>query len=160
MRVRNLIAEKKVQKSDSGWRSDDMPPRACPLFPKGRPSRAGWQWRSAKATSLHREYILVSLVNPGRSDWKATLIVATSTGHSVVARFEHHSSQPGRHVHSDCTRSGLEDGATGMDGLDPIPPHKPNSKNAIGYTAPTFWAAARAFFRIKDDLGPLFGGHA
>jgi hypothetical protein len=160
MRVRHLVAEVKLQQSDTDWRTDDMPPRACPIYPKGRPTRAGWQWRSIKASGILRQYTLVALVNPNRGDWKATLIVATSTGHSVVARFEYHSSHPGRHVHSHCSRSGLEDGPTGMDGLLTIPPHSNAAKAGGAFTAATFWSAARAFFRIQDNLGPLFGGTA
>lgn len=160
MRVRRLISETKYQQSDTGWRTDDMPPRACPIYPKGRPSRAGWEWRSIRVASSGREYVMVALANALRSDWKATLMVKTPTGYSVVGRYEHHSSHPGRHLHTDCTRSGLEDGSSGMDNLRCIPPHSASNKGNAAYTAATFWSAARAFFRIRDNLGPLFGGHA
>ncbi len=38
------------------------------------------------------------------------LIIQTSEGYSVIARFEDHGSHLGLHCHSDCDTSGLEVG--------------------------------------------------
>lgn len=156
MRVRHLARLPKTQAADTGWRSDDMPPRACPINPKSRPSRAGWQWRSAKAKAEGNDFVLVALANVNRGDFKAMLIVQTATGHSVIGRFEYHASHPGLHVHAHCDRGGLEDGATGMDSLVRIPPARAHHNRIAALTLSTFWKEARRFFRVNDDLGPLF----
>ena len=156
MRVRHLLERPKVQRTDSGWRSDDMPPRACPIFAKGRPSRAGWQWRSVKAEADGEEYYLVALANTRRGDWKSMLIRKGTAGASVVARFEYHSSHPGQHLHSDCARSGIEIGAVGLDNLARFPDAKSRHRRTAALTASTFWQEARRIFRIHDDLGPLY----
>ncbi len=156
MRVRHLAKTKKVQIADTGWRSDDMPPRACPIFTKSRPSRAGWQWRSAKAEGSDREFILVALANINRGDLKAMMIVKTGSGHAVVGRFEFHSSHPGLHAHAHCERGGIEPGATGLDKLIRIPRAGAKHNRVAALSLSTFWAEARRFFRVYDDLGPLF----
>lgn len=156
MRVRHAIAVPKYQQHDTGWRDDDMPPRACPIFPKGRPVRAGWEWRSAKAVAGLHEFVLVALVNVRRGDWKAMLISNTESGYSLIARYEYHASHPGQHVHSDCARSGIEVGATGMSGLTRVPSLKSRHRRTATFTPSTFWRSARKIFRIHDDLGPLY----
>lgn len=156
MRVRHLAKTPKVQIADTGWRIDDMPPRACPIYSKSRPTRAGWQWRSAKAEADGQEFTLVALANISRGDLKAILITKTGSGHSVVSRYEFHTSHPGLHAHAHCGRSGIEDGATGMDGLARIPRLGARHNRVAALSLSTFWVEARRFFRIHDDLGPLF----
>jgi len=156
MRVRQLVRSQKVQKADTGWRADDMAPRWCPIYPKTRPNRAGWQWRSARVLGGGDEFILVALVNPGRGDWKAVLMVKTMNGYSVVGRFEYHSSHPGQHFHSDCQRAGIEEGPTGMALPGRFPPAGSRHRRTAAFTPSSFWKAAREFFRIQDDFGPLY----
>ena len=99
---------------------------------------------------------MVAICNPSRGNWKAMLLVKVAEEHSVVARFEHHESHPGVHVHSHCARSGQEAGAQGMDGLQRVPPAGAHHRRTNAWTLPTFWSAARGFFNIHDSLGPLF----
>jgi hypothetical protein len=103
-----------------------------------------------------KEFTLVALANLRRGDFKATLIIKTATGHAVVSRFEYHSSHPGVHAHGDCRRSGLEEGATGMDGLIRIPSAASRHRRVAAVTRSTFWTSARSFFHVQDDFGPLF----
>ena len=99
--------ERKTQDSDTGWRRDDMQPRHAPVFTRTRPVRSGWQWRSAKAESVERQYILNALCNPTRDNWQATLILCTEAGASVIGRYEYHGSHPGLHT---CMRIASEAG--------------------------------------------------
>lgn len=156
MRVRHLIADRKIQSADTGWRTDDMPPRACPIYAKTRPIRAGWQWRSAPAESGTRKYLLVALANVNRGNWQSFLMLEVHGAWSVVARFEYHASHPGSHLHSHCGRSGIEVGATGLDHLARAPAIGARHRRTAAYTPSTFWQAARTIFRIHDDLGPLY----
>lgn len=156
MRVRKLLAIAKVQTTDTLWRSDDLPPRHFPVYPKTRPMRAGWQWRSARAEGDGLEFIMTSLVNIVRGDLKSTLIVETPGGYSVVSRYEFHSSHPGLHAHAHCERAGIEVGATGMGDLLRVPPADAKHRHTAPISHSTFWEESRRFFRVKDDLGPLF----
>jgi hypothetical protein len=156
MRVRHLVAERKIISKDTGWRFDDMSPRHCPIYEKTRPTRAGWQWRSARAEAGDREFVLVAQANVKRGDLKSVLILKTPSGYSVVGRYEFHSSHPGIHAHAHCDRGGLEEGATGLDKLIRIPPNGRTPRRTSALSISTFWDEARRFFRIMDDLGPLF----
>lgn len=156
MRVRHLISDRKIQSADTGWRADDMPPRACPIYTKTRPIRAGWQWRSASAESSSRKYLLIALVNANRGNWQSFLLIEVFGAWSVVARFEFHASHPGVHIHSHCGRSGVEVGATGLDQLARAPAIGSKHRRVAAFTPATFWQAARSIFRIHDDLGPLY----
>lgn len=156
MRVRHLIKLPKVQTTDTAWRDDDMPPRACPIFSKSRPTRAGWRWRSARAKADGHEFVLVALTNVRRGDLKATLMIQTPAGYSVVGRYEFHASHPGLHIHAHCGRGGIENGASGMDDLARIPRADRRHNHVAALSVSTFWEEARRFFRINDDLGPLF----
>jgi len=155
MRVRNLIKERKTQQSDTDWRRDDMQPRHAPVFTRTRPVRSGWQWRSAKAESVDRQYILYALCNPARDNWQATLILYAEAGASVVGRYEYHGSHPGLHVHADCERSGLELGSISVDNLPRRPPAQSFHRRTSAWTDTTFWEAARRFFRVDERKGPL-----
>ena len=156
MRIRHLVRAAKLQASDTKWKSGDLPPRLCPIYSKSKPHGPSWQWRSAKATSGANEFWLVAMVNPSRGNWKSILIVKTDDGHSVVARYEDHASHPGLHVHSHCSRSGVENGPSGMSDLARIPPIKARHRRTHAHTLSTFWENSRRFFRIKDNIGPLF----
>ncbi len=157
MRVRHLISQKKTQRSDSGWQTTDMPPRHSPIYTKSRPIRAGWKWRAAHCESENGvKYILTALCNTARDNWKAVLMLETDAGTSVVARFEHHGSHPGLHAHSHCERGGTEVGAGGLDDLVRAPKEGKTHRRNNAWTETTFWQAARKFFRIEDDNGPLF----
>ena len=117
MRVRHLIQQKTRQKTDTGWSSNDLPPRHAPIYSKIRPIRAGWKWRSATYDANGVKFILTALSNSRRDNWQSFLMVETTSGVSVVARFEHHGSHPGLHGHGHCDRGGIEVGATGLDHL-------------------------------------------
>ena len=156
LNVRRLINMRKVQTADTTWRDDDMPPRNCPIFSRSRPTRAGWRWRSARAKANGREFVLVALTNVRRGDLKATLMIETPAGYSVVGRYEFHASHPGLHLHAHCDRGGVETGPSGLDDLTRIPPADRRHSRVVPLSVSTFWDEARRFFRIDDDLGPLF----
>jgi hypothetical protein len=153
MRVRKLIATPKLQRSDTGWSNADLPPRHCPIYPKTRPIRAGWKWRSAVCEVTGARYWLVAQCNVRRDNWLAWLMMDTATGVSVVARFEHHGGHPGLHAHTHCDRGGVETGASGLDGLVRIPPSRAMHRRTNAWTEHIFWEAAKRFFRVKvqDD---------
>jgi hypothetical protein len=155
MRVRRLIAERKTQESDTGWRHDDIPPRFAPVFARTRPIRAGWQWRSAKAVSAERQYILTALCNSLRDNWQAMLILYSQEGASMIGRYEYHGSHPGLHGHADCQRSGLELGPVSIDNLQRRPAARAFHRRTFAWTGNTFWEAARRFFRVRERKGPL-----
>jgi hypothetical protein len=75
---------------------------------------------------------------------------------SVVCRFEHHGSHPGVHIHSDCARSGIETGTTGLGGLDRFPKNGSHHRRTTSWTETTFWEAAKRFYRVAVKNGPLF----
>jgi hypothetical protein len=152
MRVRRLIATPKLQTSDTGWSANDMPPRHCPIYTKTRPIRAGWKWRSAACEVGGTRHFLVALCNTRRDNWQAFLIVDTTIGVSVVARFEHHGSHPGLHGHAHCDRGGVETSASGLDGLVRTPPSGAVHRRTNAWTEQTFWEAARRFFRVTDNM--------
>lgn len=156
MRVRHIVRERKTIESDSRWSTKDLQPRHAPIYAKTKPIRAGWRWRSARARGQDgREFILLAECNPPRDNWKAMLIVETVDGPSVVVRFEHHGSHPGLHIHVHCERSGVETGAGGMDSLDRMPGPGSLHRRANGWTEHVFWEAAKRFFRIEEEKGPL-----
>lgn len=156
MRVRHLIEVKKSLQSDTRWRTGDLQPRHCPIYPKSKPNGPAWQWRSAKAICGDLEFWLVATVNVSRGNWKSLLITKGENGHSVVGRFEYHSSHPGTHLHAHCDRGGVETGPTSMNDLTRIPPASRRHRRASAYTLSTFWESSRRFFRIEHDAGPLF----
>lgn len=113
MRVRHLIETDKLQKADTGWLLNDMPPRFSPIYTKTRPIKAGWKWRSSQCQAGNMSFTLTALCNAQRDNWQAYLMVETPAGASLVARFESHGSHPGLHAHSHCERSGIEVGQAG-----------------------------------------------
>lgn len=158
MRVRRLIAAKKELQTDSDWQTNDLQPRYAPIFPKTTPIRAGWKWRSARASSADADFVLLAKCNPIRDNWQAFLIATTKDGSSsVVGRFEHHGSHPGLHVHAHCQRSGVEVGTRSLDDLARIPSAGSNSyhRRTNAWTERSFWEAAKRFFRVKEKQGPL-----
>lgn len=157
MRVRHLIALNKELHSDTHWNETDMQPRHAPIFPKTLPIRAGWKWRSARASSLDDNFILLAKCNPRRDNWQAFLILTCEEGASVVGRFEHHGSHPGLHAHAHCERSGIETGSRGLDDLIRVPAAGSQSyhRRTNAWTENSFWEAAKIFFRIKEKKGTL-----
>lgn len=83
-------------------------------------------------------------------------MIETTIGAAVVARFETHGSHPGVHGHAHCERGGIEVGASGLDNLVRCPPADHVHRRTNAWTESTFWDAARSFFRVRDDFGPLF----
>lgn len=156
MRVRHLTRLRKLEGQDTQWKTDDVPPRHCPIISKTKPIRAGWQWRSLKAAAGERKFILYAEVNIRRGDYKSILIEETVNGPSVIARYEFHSSHPGLHIHAHCERGGIEVGATGMGNLQRIPPNGHEHRRKVALSVSTFWTEARRFYGIVPDLGPLF----
>lgn len=157
MRVRHLIASQKELLSDTDWQTADLQPRYAPIFPKTTPIRAGWKWRSAKASEGSKEYILLAKCNPRRDNWQAFLMLNTDEGASVIGRFEHHGSHPGLHAHAHCERSGIEIGPRGLDDLVRIPTagSKSYHRRTNAWTESGFWEAAKTFFRVSELKGPL-----
>ena len=155
MRVRQLIAANKSIESETAWSSKDLQHRHAPVYPKTKPIRAGWVWKSARCAAGVQNYILLAECNPPRDNWKAMLILETPTGWSVVGRFEFHGSHPGLHFHCDCDRSGEEPGAKSIDNLERIPRAKSFHRRSSAWTENSFWDAAKKFFRIQDQRGLL-----
>jgi len=155
MRVRKLVTERKRQETDTGWRREDIPPRFVPVFARTRPCRAGWQWRSARAHSAERQYILTALCNSSRDKWQAMLILCSQDGASTIGRYEYHGSHPGLHAHADCERSGLELGSVSIENLPRRPSARAYHRHTYAWTENTFWEAARRFFRVRERKGPL-----
>lgn len=157
MRLRHLIAKNKLLKNDTGWSTSDMPPRHCPVYTKTKPITAGWQWRALHCEGAdNTKFILTIYCNPRRDNWQAFLIIETNGGASVVARFEHHASHPGLHGHGHCDRGGLELGTSGLDGLLRFPKVGESHRRSHAWTEGTFLSAAKKFFRVTEDRGPLF----
>lgn len=153
MRVRHLIRKRKIQRTDTGWSTNDLPPRHAPIYNKTRPIRAGWKWRSATAEADGNKYFLTALSNTRRDNWQAILMIETPEGVSVIARFEHHGSHPGLHSHAHCERGGIETGAGGLDQLERVPKVGKLHRRSNAWTEHTFWEAARRFFRLMDEEG-------
>jgi len=161
MRVRHLIQKVKVQHNDTGWMSNDMPPRHSPIYAKTRPIRGGWKWRAAHCSVDGTDFVLTALCNIKRDNWQAYLMIEAAAGASVVARFEYHGSHPGLHGHAHCERGGIEVGASGLDSLVRFPKAGALHRRTNAWTDHTFWEAARRFFRIKDGGGqPVLSLHA
>ena len=156
MRLRHLIAKRKLLISETPWSTADLAPRHAPVYSKTKPMRAGWKWRSARAKTEGLHFILTAECNIGRDNWKAMLIVETEAGSSVVGRFEYHGSHPGLHTHGHCQRGGVETGGGSLDNLVRTPRNAAHHRRINGWTEKTFWEAAKRFFRIKADEGPLF----
>lgn len=148
-----MIGEAKTLSGDTGWRHDDIPPRYTGVYPKTRPNRAGWQWRSAVATSEHREYVFFTYVNEQKDKWNSWLVVKLDQGASLVARFEYHGSHPGRHIHAHCERGGIDAGPASIDGLARVP--KTSSGPPMQLTPDRFWNMSRERFRIDFPKGSL-----
>jgi hypothetical protein len=157
MRVRRLIRLEKELLSDTDWKTTDLQPRFAPIFPKTTPIRAGWRWRSARASGAEGEYVLLAKCNPPRDNWQACLILTLDEGASVVGRFEHHGSHPGLHAHAHCERGGVETGTRGLDDLVRVPAAGSTSyhRRRNAWSENGFWEAAKRFFRIKERKGPL-----
>lgn len=161
MRVRYLILKEKKLVSDTEWRTDGMQPRHVPVYKQTRPTPRGWKWRSARADAVNDNdddsFVLVARCSPERDNWSAWLLYVTTTrplSASLVARFEHHGSHPGLHAHSDCERSGFEEGPSSIDKLTRYP-DPGNERRHIVWDERRFWEAAKRFFRISDPKGSL-----
>lgn len=157
MRVREIITEAKEQKSDTDWRTDDLPPRHAPCYDKSRPIRNDWTWRSASAVGENgREFVLFANCAPKYNKWQAILVMKSGTKDgSVVARYEYHGDHPGIHVHSDCETSGIEMGSAGLNNLNRFPNAKSHHRRVEPLTANKFWEQAKAFFRVSEQKGSL-----
>lgn len=83
------------------------------------------------------------------------LILEAESGPSVIARLEYHGSHPGVHAHAQCDRGGVEIGATGIDNLSRFPSANAPHRRTNAWTENTFWEAAKRFFRVEDQKGPL-----
>lgn len=156
MRVRRIVGMRKIQSTDTLWSTADLPPRHAPFNEKTRPVRAGWKWRSAKASDGSQEFVLTALCNPKRDKWQAVLAVHGAIGWSVVGRLEHHGDHPGLHIHSHCGRSGVEVGSSGMNDLARIPEVRRLHRRILPMNEASFWEISRRFFRIRETMGPLF----
>lgn len=156
MRVRHIILRTKLLSSETNWRDDDLPPRHAPIYSKSFPIRGGWRWRSARLQCADENYVLWAQCNPRRDKWKAVLAFDRNGEAFVICRFEYHGSHPGLHVHSDCQRSGIEPGSSGMNLLGRFPNNRHYHRRIMPLTENTFWDAAKRFFRVKVQNGPLF----
>jgi hypothetical protein len=154
MRLRHLIAERKTILSDSNWRHDDLPPRLSGIYPKTRPMRAGWEWRSVVTGGSACQHIFLTQINEPRDNWKAWLVAMLNEGGSILCRFEYHGDHPGFHVHAHCERGGIETGPSTINGLVRIPgPHSAGAVTTLRRDA--FWERARRHFRIDFPEGTL-----
>jgi len=153
-RVRHAVMERKSILSDSGWRHDDLPHRASGIYPKARPIRAGWEWRSVVTGGSVCEHIFLCQINEGKDNWKAWLIAMLPDGASVLARYEYHGDHPGFHLHAHCERGGIETGPTSINGLVRIP-RAPSGGTVTTIRRDAFWERARRKFRIDFPAGTL-----
>ena len=156
MRVRHIVSLRKTLVSETAWETTDIPPRHAPIYVRSMPIRAGWKWRSSRLEAGSQDFVLLAHCNPLRDNWKATLIIALDEEVSVVGRFEHHGSHPGLHLHSHCERSGIERGISGLDNLQRLPQNGNYHRRDAAWTDGTFWEAAKRFFHVEQDNGPLF----
>jgi hypothetical protein len=157
MRIRRALRERKILQSDTQWRTDDLQHRHSWIFDKTKPVRAGWKWRAATATGASgQEYAFLTQCNPNKDQWKAWLILRTSSGQaSLITRLEYHGTHPGLRAHAHCERGGLEEGPSSIDGLIRIPKGDKRHRRTNVWRDHTFWEQARRHFRIEHPQGPL-----
>jgi hypothetical protein len=157
MRIRTIVGERKVIRTDTGWRSDDLQHRHSWIFDKTKPIRVGWQWRAATAVGQSgQDYLVLAQCNPIKDQWKAWLILRMGSGQaSLVTRLEYHGTHPGLHAHAHCQRGGLEEGASSIDGLVRIPHANGRHRRVNVWRDRTFWEQAQRHFHIKHPQGPL-----
>ena len=155
MRVRHLIVRAKTITSDTNWKSEPLPPRFSGIYPKTRPLKPGWKWRSAQAHCTENEYILLCEVNEQKDNWRAWLIKKIGDEGSLVSRLEFHGNHPGIHAHADCSRGGLEVGPSSIK----VPVRIPGVGSGRQRPPPTrpdlFWDMARKHFRMDYKKGSL-----
>lgn len=155
MRVRHYVREPKIIANDSGWRTDDIPPRFSGIYEKSRPNRGTWRWRSVLAKASEREYIFLTQINEPRDEWKAWLVVLLNPGASIVSRYEYHGSHAGIHVHSHCELAGEEPGPQLINNLVRIPDASSYHRRQLTLRPGSFWETARKHFRIEFPTGDL-----
>jgi hypothetical protein len=155
MRVRHLILRRKTITTDTDWRDDALPPRFSGIYPKTRPAKPDWKWRSAQAHCSQHDYILLCEINEMKDNWRAWLIRKSDDEGSLVARYEFHGSHPGLHLHADCERGGVEVGPTSIK----VPLRIPAVGSERTRPPPTrpslFWETARRYFRMDYAKGSL-----
>lgn len=62
------------------WSNGDLPPRHAPYLTRTRPIKAGWRWRSARASNERAEFVIVAMGNAKRDKWQAILAVHNAVG--------------------------------------------------------------------------------
>jgi len=155
MRVRHLVRQAKTITSDTTWRDDPLPPRHSGIYPKTRPPKPNWKWRSAQAHCGNDEYILLCEVNEETDNWRAWLILKLNDQGSIVARYEYHGSHPGIHVHADCIRGGIETGPSSINVTLRIPAVNSDRMRPPPSRRDLFWDIARTYFRMDYAVGSL-----
>lgn len=153
-RLRWLVAERKQILTDTGWRHDDLPPRLSGIYPKTRPIRAGWEWRSVLTSGSAYKHIFLTQINEDRDNWLAWLVAISPAGGSIICRYEYHGSHPGFHLHAHCERGGIETGPATINGLLRIPGAS-SAGMVTTIRRDSFWERAREKFRIDFPTGTL-----
>lgn len=151
-----LTIHKRIHR-DTGWRSDDLPPRYS-VYPSTRPAAARWEWRCfLLSTDDGRKFRLLFEVSPAFGKWKAMLIRVPEPGSpTAVMRFE---DQPGRsggglHVHAHCEQIDDVSGASSINMPYILPDHGRHRRRRTAWTKAMFCMAAGSFFHtdpIRDQ---------
>ena len=140
----------KKQVSDTGWKTDNIPPRYS-VFDKTRPCGSGWEWRciTCKATN-GTAYRLLFHVSPTRAKWKAHLLKVGPDGQArAIVRLEDQAGNNGGglHVHVDCDEATQTVGALSIDMRYVFPDHGRRRRRRRSWTKPLFCQMAGQFFR-------------
>lgn len=150
--VRHQLVCAKTLTSDTGWRTDAIPPRFS-VFATARPVAAGWEWRCLSVVSeAGAQYRLLFEISQGRGKWKCALIEASPKGDPrAVARFE---DQPGLrggglHAHANCEKTADFSGADSLEMAYTLPDHGKLRRRRTAWTKERFVFEAGRFFRVQ-----------
>lgn len=145
----DLTVRKRLTK-DTGWRSDDIPPRFS-VYPVSRPTGSRWEWRCLLLLSDDgRVYRLLIEVAPALGKWKAMLIKVPQDGPPVaIMRLE---DQPGKfggglHIHAHCDQLDDLSGAKSVEMRYTLPDHRQHRRRRLAWTKALFCKASGSFFR-------------
>ena len=144
----DLTVRKRIVK-DTGWKSEELPPRFSP-YPTTKPMAARWEWRCFTLTCDDgRNFRLLLEVSPQLGKWKAMLIKLSETGDpTAIMRLEDQPGQHGGglHVHANCDQRQHLTGADSVDMVYTLPEHRRHRRRRGGWTKPLFCMTVSAFF--------------
>lgn len=151
----DIACEKRIVK-DTGWRSDELPPRYS-VYPTTRPRATRWEWRCLMLESKDDQtsYRLLIEVSPAFDKWKAMLIRTPSGGSPIaIMRFEDQpGAQGGLHIHANCDQNSDLCGAESVRMAYTLPDHGQHRRRHGGWTKALFCKAAGSFFRTDTIAG-------